>query len=255
MEPSLRILIADDEPPARLRVRTLLRNEPGAEIVAECADGAATVAAIAEHRPDLVFLDVQMPRLDGFGVLEVLGPEAMPVVIFTTAHDEHAVRAFEVNALDYLLKPFKESRFRQALERARLHLRARREGGSDNPLAALLAHLRTGQAGGPRLLVKLPDRIFFLRADQIDHIESAGNYVVVHTGSERHVVRETMAALEQRLVGTGFLRLSRSVLVNLHRIRELQPMGASEYCVILKNGARLAMTCSLREIQQRMAAL
>lgn len=251
----VRVLIADDERPARVRIRALLEGEADLAIVAETSDGVGTVEAVSKHRPDLLFLDVQMPGLDGFGVLEALAPEAMPAVVFTTAHDEHAVRAFEVSALDYLLKPFKESRFRRALERARAHLRARREAEPDPRLAALFAHLRAGQGGGPRLLVKLPDRIFFLRADQIDHIESAGNYAVVHSGAERHVVRETMAALERRLLGAGFLRLSRSVLANLHRVRELQPAGASEYCAVMRGGARLAMTCSLREFQQRMADL
>ena len=248
----LRIVIADDEPLARQRIRTLLASETDVEIVAECPDGAETVAAIAEHRPDLLFLDVQMPRLGGFGVLEVLEPETMPAVIFTTAHDEHAVRAFEVHALDYLLKPFKESRFRQALERARAHLAARRDPSPDARLASLLAQLRAGH-GGPRILVKNPDRIFFLRADQIDHVETAGNYVLVHAGAERHLVRETMTAMEKKLAGAGFMRVSRSHLVNLQRIRELQPMGASEYCVILKSGARISMTCPLRDLQQRMA--
>lgn len=249
----LRVILADDERPARQRVRTLLESETDMEIVAECEDGAATVSAVVEHRPDLLFLDVQMPRLNGFGVLEVLGPKAMPVVIFTTAHDEHAVRAFEVNALDYLLKPFKESRFRQALERARAHLRSRASDLPDARLQALLTHLRAGQGEGPRLLVKNPDRILFLSAGQVDHVETAGNYVVVHAGSERHVVRETMASLEKRLAEAGFMRISRSVLVNLRRIRELQPLGASEYCVVMKNGARLTMTCALRDLQARMA--
>lgn len=249
----LRVLIADDERPARQRMRALLEAETDLDIVGECEDGEATVVAVTEHRPHLLFLDVQMPRLNGFGVLEVLGPEAMPVVIFTTAHDEHAVRAFEVNALDYLLKPFKESRFRQALERARAHLRAREPHRPDARLKALLSHLRAGQGEGPRLLVRNPDRILFLSAGQVDHIETAGNYVVVHSGAERHVVRETMASLERRLADAGFMRISRSLLVNLRRIRELQPLGASEYCVIMKNGARLTMTCALRELQARMA--
>lgn len=250
-----RVIIADDERPARQRVRTLLEAESDVEIVAECEDGASTVAAVAEHRPDLLFLDVQMPRLSGFGVLETLGPEAMPVVIFTTAHDEHAVHAFEVNALDYLLKPFKESRFRQALERARTHLRIREPQLPDARLQSLLTHLRAGQGDGPRLLVRNPDRILFLNAGQVDHVETAGNYVVVHTGAERHIVRETMASLEKRLAPAGFMRISRSILVNLRRIRELQPLGASEYCVVMKNGARLTMTCALRDLQARMAEL
>lgn len=251
---TLRAIIADDEAPARQRIRTLLASESDIEIVAECEDGQQAVEAVTEHQPDLLFLDVQMPHLTGFGVLEALGPEALPAVVFTTAHDEHAVRAFEVSALDYLLKPFKESRFRQALERVRTHLARPSAPSADERMTTLLAHLRPGPPMGPRVLVKNPDRIFFLRADQLDHIESAGNYVVVHVGSERHVVRETMASLERRLAGSGFMRISRSSLVNLERIRELQPMGASEYRVVLRSGARLAMTCPLRDLQQRLAA-
>lgn len=250
---NLRCVIADDEPLARQRIRTLLATEPDIEITAEASDGAEAVAAIAEHRPDLLFLDVQMPRLNGFGVLEVIDPDTLPAVIFTTAHDEHAIRAFDVHALDYLLKPFKESRFRQALDRARNQCAARHTPQPNAQLSALVAQLRSAQ-GGPRLLVRNPDRIFFLRADQIDHLESAGNYVVVHSAQERHVVRETMSALEKRLLDAGFMRISRSHLVNLHRIRELQPLGAGEYCVILKTGARLPMTCPLRDLQLRMAA-
>lgn len=265
----IRVVIADDERLARQRVRTLLAGDEDIEVVAECADGTETVEAVQEHQPDLLFLDVQMPRLDGFGALEVLGADAVPVVIFTTAHDEHALRAFEVHALDYLLKPFKEARFREALTRARERLRTLPERGAvgleagtahakpsaDDGLSALLAQLRSAQSGGPRIAVKEAERIFFLRADQVDHVESAGNYVVVHAGQERHVVRETLTSMERRLIEVGFMRISRSVLVNLHRIRELQPMGASEYCVILRSGARLSMTCSLRDLQQRMAAL
>lgn len=252
----IRAVIADDEPLARQRILTLLADQSDIEVVAECADGAATIAAVETHGPDLLFLDVQMPHVDGFGVLECLAPDALPAVIFTTAHDEHAIRAFEVHALDYLLKPFKESRFLQSIERARQHLRDKSEPTvSDRRIASLLEHLRAGQRGGPRILIKQPDRIFFLRSDQVDHIEAAGNYIVVHSLGERHIVRETMAAMEKRLGHAGFMRISRAVMVNLHAIRELQPMGASEYCVILKNGARLPMTCSLREVQQRIADL
>lgn len=249
---SLRVVIVDDEPLARERVRTFLAEEPDVEVVAECADGAEAVNRIEELRPDVLFLDVQMPRLNGFEVLEAIDSAAMPVVVFTTAHDEHAIRAFEVSAVDYLLKPFKQPRFRKALERARTQLRAVKGTNVNPQLATLLSQWREGSGRGPRVLVKSPDRILFLKPEEIDHIEACGNYVVLHTGKERHIVRETMTAMEARLGNAGFMRINRSVILNLSRIKELQPLAAGEYVVILKTGARLNMTCSLRELQARL---
>jgi two-component system LytT family response regulator len=249
----LRAIVADDEPLARERVRDFLSHEPDVQVVAECANGAETVKATLKHRPDLLFLDVQMPSLTGFEVLEALGPENIPAVIFTTAHDEHAIRAFEVNALDYLLKPCTETRFKQAVERARSQLRKESSRGPDLQLSALLAHLRSGTPGRDRILVKSADRILFLKAEEIDHIEAAGNYVVLHAGKERHIVRETMAAMEARLTPAGFMRISRSGIVNLSRVREVQPVAAGQFSVLLKTGARLDMTCSLRDLQRRLS--
>lgn len=249
---NLRVVIVDDEPLARERVRTFLAEETGVEVVAECTDGAGAVERIEKLHPDVVFLDVQMPRLNGFEVLEAIDAAAMPAVIFTTAHDDHAIRAFEVCAVDYLLKPFTQPRFHRALERARKQLRAAKEGTTDPQLARLLTQWREGTGGGPRVLVKSPDRILFLKAEEIDHIEACGNYVVLHTGKEKHIVRETMTAMEARLGNSGFMRINRSVILNLSRIKELQPLAAGEYVVILKTGVRLNMTCSLRELQARM---
>ena len=249
---SLRVVIVDDEPLARERVRTFLADEPELEIVAECADGAEAVKQIEKLRPDVVFLDVQMPRLNGFEVLEALEPDAMPIVVFTTAHDDHAIRAFEVSAVDYLLKPFKQPRFRKALERARTQLQSTKSSAPKPELSALLSQWREAAGNGPRVLVKSPDRILFLKPDEIDHIEACGNYVVLHSGKEKHIVRETMTAMESRLNSSGFMRINRSVILNLSRIKELQPLAAGEYVVILKTGARLNMTCSLRELQARM---
>ena len=249
----IRAIIADDEPLAREGIKTFLAAEADVEVVGECADGASAVRAVEERRPDLLFLDVQMPRLNGFDVLEAIAPEVMPLVIFTTAHDEHAIRAFEVNALDYLLKPFKQARFKTALQRAREQLAARSARGADPRLASLLAGLRGPTGGAPRILVKSPDHILFLKAEEIDHIEAAGNYLVLHAGKERHIVRETMAAMEGRLGPAGFMRISRSAMVNLNRIGQVEPLVApGEFCVILKSGARLNMTCSLSELQRRM---
>lgn len=250
----LRTIIADDEPLARERVRSLLADEPGVKVVAECSDGAQTLKAAREHRPDLLFLDVQMPRLNGFEVLEALEPDHAPAVIFTTAHDEHAIRAFEVSALDYLLKPFSEERFRRAVQRGRDQLA---KGIAQKPLAqvsALINHLHTTSPGA-RILVRSPERILFLKPDEIDHVEAAGNYVVLHAGKERHIVRETTSAMEHRLVPAGFMRISRSIIVNLSRVREVQPLGPGQYSVLLKNGTRLDMTCSLAELQARLSQI
>jgi two-component system, LytTR family, response regulator len=251
----IRAIIVDDEPLAREGIRTFLAEEPDVEVLGECADGASAVRAVEQRRPDLLFLDVQMPRLNGFDVLEAIAPELMPLVIFTTAHDEHAIRAFEVNALDYLLKPFKQARFKTALQRAREQLAARSASGADQRLASLLAGLRSPTRGVPRILVKSSDHILFLKAEEIDHIEAAGNYLVLHAGKDRHIVRDTMAAMEARLGPAGFMRISRSAIVNLNRIGQLEPLVApGEFCVILKSGARLNMSCSLSELQRRMGA-
>jgi two-component system, LytTR family, response regulator len=252
----MRAIIVDDEPLAREGIRSFLAEEPDVEVLGECADGASAVRAVEKSRPDILFLDVQMPRLDGFDVLEALDPELTPLVIFTTAHDEHAIRAFEVNALDYLLKPFKQARFKAALQRARDQLASRSATpGVDPRLASLLATLRAPTRAAPRILVKSPEHVLFLKPEEIDHIEAAGNYLVLHAAKQQHIVRETMAAMESRLEASGFMRISRSAMVNLNRVEQLQPMVApGEFCVILKSGARLKMTCSLAEIQRRMGA-
>jgi two-component system, LytTR family, response regulator len=249
----IRVIIVDDEPLARKGIKTFLADETDVEIVCECADGASAVRAVEKSRPDLLFLDVQMPRLNGFDVLEALDPELTPLVIFTTAHDDHAIHAFEVNALDYLLKPFKQARFKAALQRAREQLAARSSPGVDTRMASLLADLRSPTRGTQRILVKSPDHILFLKAEEIDHIEAAGNYLVLHAGKDRHIVRDTMAAMDARLSPAGFMRISRSAMVNLNQLTQVQPLVApGEFCLVLKSGARLNMTCSLTELRRRM---
>lgn len=251
----LRAIIAEDEPLALERVKVFLAEEPDVEVVAECADGAAAVKAVEALRPDLLFLDVQMPRLNGFEVIEALGDAGLPAVIFTTAHDQHAIRAFEVNAVDYLLKPYKPARFKKALERVRRQLNSSSSAVDGSPLGALLNHLRSSADTAPRILVKSPDRIIFLKPAEIDYVEADGNYVQLHSGQERHMIRETMASLESRLTGAGFMRISRSAIVNLHRIRELKPSATGQYCVVLRTGGRIEMTCPFRELQERLANL
>ena len=240
-------IIADDEPLARERVRSVLKDEPDVEIVAECANGAQALKETQKRQPDLLFLDVQMPRLNGFEVLEALSPGPIPVVIFMTAHDEHAIRAFEFSALDYLLKPFTEARFKMSLQRAR----ARLEKSSTDPQMKA-GPLHAPVAGGGRIFVRSSERILFLKPEEIERIEAAGNYVLLHSGKEQHIIRETISAMEARLASAGFMRISRSVIVNLACIREIQPAGSGRYSLLLKNGTRLDMTCSLGELQARL---
>ena len=244
-------IIADDEPLARERIRTVLDDEPDVEIVAECADGAQAFRETQRRRPDLLLLDVQMPRLNGFEVLEALSPGPFPVVIFTTAHDEHAIRAFEFNALDYLLKPFSEARFKMSLQRARVRLESSSRP-AEPELKGLLSQLHAPVAGGGRIFVRSAERILFLKPEEITRVEAAGNYVVLHSGKEQHIIRETISAMEARLAPGGFMRISRSVIVNLACIREIQPAGSGRYLLLLKNGTRLDMTCSLGELQARI---
>ena len=248
----VRAIIVDDEPLGRERVRTLLKDEPDVEVVAEAASGPDALAAVRKHAPDLLFLDVQMPGMDGFEVLRALGREKLPVVIFVTAFDEHAVRAFDVHALDYLLKPFKPSRFKQAVGRARMQLRSREGAAVPVELLAMLKEQAARPAFAQRLAVKSPDRTVFVKVEQLDWAEAAGNYVVLHTGKETHVMRETMMALEARLDPAQFLRVSRSALVNTDRIKELQPAFNGEHVVLLRDGTRVPMTRGLREVQAAM---
>lgn len=243
----IRTLIVDDEQLARERLRGFLSAETDLEIVGECADGQAAVEAIERDEPDLLFLDVQMPELDGFGVLEAARPARPPVVIFTTAFSQHALRAFEVHALDYLLKPFDRDRVRVALDRARHHLRQSQAGALNEKLAALLAEMRPPTQAVDRLVVKTGGRVMLVRTADIDWVEAADNYVSLHAGAETHLLRETMAALETRLDPKLFLRISRSTIVNVERIKELQPMFHGDYTVILRNGTRLSLSRSYRD--------
>ena len=256
----IRAVVADDEPLARARLRALLAKEPDVQLVAECADGDAAVAAVREHRPDVLFLDVQMPGKDGFGVLAALAGDPMPQVVFVTAFDQHALKAFDARAIDYLLKPFKQSRFHEALARVRERVALTPASGDDlaRQLRDLLAEARPAAAAAPapaqtlhRLAVKVNERTLFVRVPDIDYLESAGNYAVLHCGKENHVIRETMATLEAQLP-PGFLRISRSVIVNLDRVKELQSMTAGEHVVVLRDGRTLAMTRGLREVEEKL---
>jgi two-component system LytT family response regulator len=243
---TIRALIVDDEPLARTRLRALLDGEADVEVVGECGDGQAALAAVAELAPDLLFLDVQMPALDGFGLLEALGPGRLPAVVFVTAYDRYALRAFEVHALDYLLKPFDRDRFRKALDRARAQLAAAGRGAADPRLLALLEDTRGARRPLERLVVKSAGRVFFLRTEEIDWIEAAGNYVRLHAGADTHLLRDTMNGLEARLDPQRFLRVHRSTIVNVDRIQELQPWFHGDYLVILRDGTQLTLSRGYR---------
>jgi two-component system LytT family response regulator len=232
---TMRALIVDDEPLARRRLRTLLRAEPDVTVVGEAEDGVAAVGAITALRPDLVFLDVQMPGLDGFGVLDEIGLARAPAVIFVTAYDRYALEAFDAHAVDYLLKPFDRGRLRDAIARAA------RLAGHDDLLQRIHALLESASARRPlrRLLVRSEGRIHFVNVAEIDWVERAGHYAVVHAGRATHVVRETIAALAARLDPDRFARIGRGTVVNLDAVRELQSASHGDLDVVLKNGTRL----------------
>jgi two-component system LytT family response regulator len=248
----IRTLIADDEPLARERLRALLTRHGDIQIIGECSNGADAIEAIAELRPDLVLLDVEMPRVDGFGVLEALDPDNLPAVVFVSAHDQYAVKAFEAHALDYILKPFDEARVDRALGRVRdQREQAPGTGHIDPRLLSLLEELRDRRRSD-RLVVKTGGRVVFLRTEDIDWVEASGNYVRLHVGSDAHLLRESMKNMERRLDPSTFVRIHRSAIVNVDRIRELEPWFHGEYIVILRDGTRLT---SSRVFSDRLNAL
>ena len=243
----IRALIVDDEPIARLGIRQYLEDEPEIEVIGECSCGLEAVAAILYQKPNLVFLDVQMPELDGFGVIEAVGAEHMPCVIFVTAYDRYTLRAFEVQALDYLLKPFERQRFRRTIARARLQIQERQAGRLNRRLLSLLEGLPGRQQFLERVVIKSSGRIIFLDVSEIDWIEAADNYVRLHVSDRTHLLHETLSAFEQKLDPAKFIRIHRSRLVNVSRIAELQPLFHGEFIVILKNGTELTTSRSFRE--------
>ncbi len=249
----IRAMVVDDEAMARERVVGMLRQEQDIELIGECSDGQQAVDAINTQHPDLVFLDVQMPACDAFGVIEKVGADKMPAVVFVTAYDEYALRAFEVHAIDYLLKPFGRERFQQTLQHARAHVERRRAGDLGKRLMALVQDIKPEPQKLDRLVVKSGGRVFFLRTEDIVWIEAAGNYVRLHLGDDSHLFRETMNGIEARLDPRRFVRIHRSRIVNSDRIKELQPWFNGEYVVVLQNGTRLTLSRGYREkLQERL---
>ena len=245
----IRTLIVDDEPAAREGMRHLLAADPEIVLAGECSNGREAAAAIRDTSPDLVFLDVQMPELDGFGVLREVGVERAPAVVFVTAFDQYALRAFDVHAIDYLLKPFTDDRFRQSLDRAKQLVHQGRLGDLSRKLAALLDNDASAPAPRylDRLVVKSGGKVTLLPVGEIEWIDAEGDYVRIHVGKTWHLLRETMKNLEEQLDAARFVRIHRSTIVNLEKVKELQPFFRGEYVVVLHNGATLKLSRGYRD--------
>lgn len=242
MTRAVRTLIIDDESLARRRVRMFLEGRPEIEIVGECNNGAEAVRNIIETRPDLVFLDIQMPGMSGFEVISTIGLKRMPAVIFVTAYDQYAIRAFDVHAVDYLLKPFDRGRFEDALARAMRELELRDRTCQKRSLGKLMSDVQAEQRIPARILAKSGGRISILRVDQIDWVEAAGNYVKLYVGKETHLVRRSMAGFQSRLDSGRFARVHRSTIVNLDCVKELHPHFHGDFILILRTGAKVTLS-------------
>jgi two-component system LytT family response regulator len=235
----IRAAIVDDEPLARKRIRSLLDEAGDVEVIAECANGREAIASIEESPPELLFLDIQMPEVNGFDVLEAIGVGHVPVVIFVTAYDEFALRAFESHALDYLLKPFDDERFEATLNRARERIRQQQQGDLDRRLLALLQEARGDRGYLQRLVVPSGNRRVFIRTEQIDWIEAERNYVRLHVGSRAYLLRENLSRMAAALDPATFCRIHRSTIVNIDRIEAVESLVHGEYLVVLHDGTRL----------------
>ena len=269
MNRTIRALIVDDESLARVALLVMLNDDPEMEVIAECRNGKEAVTAIREQSPDVVFLDIQMPEMDGFQVVEEVGATRMPVTVFVTAYDKHALRAFEAHALDYVLKPFDHDRFDAVLRRAKTSVRQRKLGEISESLFAVLRDMKsvggepaaeademkpgkaTQTGSTERVAIKSGGRIYFLKVEEIDWVEGAGDYLSLHSGSQTHLIRETMGNFHARLDPHKFLRIHRSTIVNIERIKEIRPLYKGEYVVTLTSGIRLKASRGYRhELQQ-----
>ena len=243
MTDPLRVLIVDDEPLARDSIRALLADDAEVKVVGE-GTGSNAEALIARARPDIMFLDIQMPEVDGFGVLDRVGADTVPVVIFVTAYDQYAVRAFEVHALDYLLKPFDDKRFAGALARAKERVGARRRGEVDNRIAELLKERDLSRT---RFLIPVREKTIVVEAAQIDWIEASDYYVTLHAGAAAHLLRQTMDEIEKQLDRRQFFRVHRSAIVNVDRVREIHPLFRGDCALVLADGRRIKLSRSRRK--------
>ena len=249
---AIQAIIVDDEELARSRLKYLLQAEPDIEVAAECKDGPKAVEAILAGKPDLLFLDVQMPEMDGFEVLKAIGEERRPTIIFVTAFDEYALRAFDTYALDYLLKPFNRARFRRALQRARLQIARETRDQVDYRLAALLKEVRAESKYLERLVIRSAGRVTFLLADDVEWFEGCANYVRLHAGKESHMMREKISTLDARLDPKKFVRIHRSSIVRIDQIKELRSTGDGDQVVVLHDGVRLKLSRGYREKFQKL---
>ena len=254
--PVIRTIIADDEHLARKKLRVLLDSEPGMQVVAECQDGQQAVSAIKTHRPDLLLIDIRMPDIDGFQVLKQIAPDEMPVVVFTTAYDQFAIRAFEAHALDYLLKPFDRERLHHAVERARAELLKVHDRDLTGRILDLLAKnmepkIESKQIDD-RMVIRAGGKVVFLDVKEIDWIEAAANYVKLNVGKDSYLLREGIGSISERLDPDRFVRIHRSVIVNVRKIKELQPCESGEYIAVLRNGKELSCSRGYRTQLQRL---
>jgi len=263
MQQKIRTMIVDDEPLARDALRVMLVADPDIEIVAECGSGLEAIAEIRKQSLDLVFLDVQMPDADGFQVIREIGIEKMPLTVFVTAYDKYAIRAFDARALDYLLKPFDHERFEDTLRRAKKQIHQQKLGATGEKLLALLGDMRVApkshaqQAGSgiektTRLAIKSSGRIYFIKTDEIDWVEATGDYVRLHVGNKSHLMRETMNSLHVRLDHKMFLRIHRSSVVNIERVKDIQPLFKGEYIITLTSGIELKSSRGYRHELQNL---
>lgn len=250
----IRTLIVDDEPLARAMLRSFLADDAGIEVIGECGDGYTAIEMIESAAPDLVFLDIQMPDLDGFGVLRALAPAAIPNIAFVTAYDQFALQAFDVHAIDYLLKPFDRERFQRTLERAKQQISLQKRKDVNEELLRMLNEQSARSQPLKRILVKSGDKSFFVRPEEISWIEAQGNYVALHVGAQSFLLRQTVNTLEKQLDPARFQRIERSTIVNLDAIREMHPAGRGEYEIVLKEGVTLKLSHTYRESFLRFAS-
>ncbi|MBX7222044.1 MAG: LytTR family DNA-binding domain-containing protein [Blastocatellia bacterium] len=240
-------MIVDDEPLARVGLRAMINEDPDFEIVGECSTGRGVVKAVQENEPDLLFLDVNMPEMDGFTALASLGTEKIPHVIFVTAFDHYALQAFEVYAIDYILKPFDRDRFERALRRAKQHIRREQQDNLNNKMLEMLEDLRGNSRFLDRIVVKNDGRVFFVKTDRLEWVEAEGNYIRLHVGKESYLLRETISNLERQLDPRKFLRIHRSAIVNIDTISEMQPLFHGDYRVLLRDGTQLTLSRNYRK--------
>jgi len=243
---AIRVIIVDDEPIARRGLRNLLKHEKDMEIIAECGDGMEAAQQIVAQHPDIVFLDIQMPELDGFGVVEAVGPEHLPLVIFVTAYDEYALKAFRVHAVDYLLKPVKPDQFREALDHVRTVLESKKRAPFEKSIRNVLEDITPRRRALDRFVIRSLRNITFVDARDVDWIEAYGDYVRLHVGQRKHVLRQTMSELEHSLEPSLFIRIHRSAIVQIGKIKEMVPQTNGDYSVLLHTGERLMLSRTYR---------